>query len=241
MLPADSLVRYQVRFNVLQARAYGSPQNRRRVIIWGARRGVPLPEFPIPTHHVEKTQWSVLLDTGLKLEPVTRDPESPHGGAPLRAVTVDDAISDLVSFSAICRELDLTRDGSLNLTGTYLALLRAVRSSAMAGKTRIRLSRRRRRIERRSRDERRSASLLSKLRLTTWQMIQTRIRARATKTACRTQVRRVRVIRRAHVKVSPRMPMWSSTTQHGILRSSSRGYATSPLNPAQTGGRCPDS
>src|ERR1700677_1201959 len=40
---------YQVRFNVLQARAYGSPQNRRRVIIWGARRGVPLPEFPIPT------------------------------------------------------------------------------------------------------------------------------------------------------------------------------------------------
>jgi hypothetical protein len=44
------------------------------------------------------TQCSVLLDTGLKLEPVTRDPESAHRGAPLRAVTVDDAISDLVSL-----------------------------------------------------------------------------------------------------------------------------------------------
>jgi len=88
---------YQVRFNVLQAGVYGSPQNRRRVIIWGARRGVPLPEFPIPTHYFETTQWNVQLDTGLKLEPVTRDPEQPHRGAPLRAVTVDDAISDLVS------------------------------------------------------------------------------------------------------------------------------------------------
>jgi hypothetical protein len=94
--PTDLHDSYQVRFNVLQAAVYGSPQNRRRVIIWGARRGVPLPEFPIPTHHFG-TQWSVGLDTGLRLEPVTRDPERPHRGAPFRAVTVDDAISDLVS------------------------------------------------------------------------------------------------------------------------------------------------
>ena len=91
--------RYQVRFSVLQAGVYGSPQNRRRVIFWGARRGIPLPEFPIPTHNFESTMWTVQLDTGLKLDHVTRDPDRPYRGAPLRAVTVDDVISDLVSLS----------------------------------------------------------------------------------------------------------------------------------------------
>jgi DNA (cytosine-5)-methyltransferase 1 len=90
-----------VRFSVLQAGVYGSPQNRRRVIFWGARRGLPLPEFPIPTHTFETTQWAVQLDTGLKLDSVSRVPDRPHRGAPLRAVTVDDAISDLVSFQTI--------------------------------------------------------------------------------------------------------------------------------------------
>ena len=95
---------YQVRFSVLQAGVYGSPQYRRRVIFWGARRGIPLPEFPIPTHNFESRQWAVQLDTGLKLDHVARHPSMSHrGAAPLRAVTVDDVISDLVSFShSIC-------------------------------------------------------------------------------------------------------------------------------------------
>jgi DNA (cytosine-5)-methyltransferase 1 len=88
-----------VRFSVLQAGVYGSPQNRRRVIFWGARRGLPLPEFPIPTHNFESKQWTVQLDTGLRLDHVMRDPDRPHRGAPLRTVTVDDVISDLVSLS----------------------------------------------------------------------------------------------------------------------------------------------
>ena len=91
-------IRYQVRFCVLQAGVYGSPQGRRRVIFWGARRGVPLPEFPIPTHNFGASLWTVQLDTGIKLDHVTRDPSRPHRGAPLRAVTVDDALSDLVRF-----------------------------------------------------------------------------------------------------------------------------------------------
>ena len=95
--------RYQVRFSVLQAGVYGAPQGRRRVIFWGARRGVPLPEFPIPSHNFETTAWAVQLDTGLKLDHVSRDPDRPHRGAPLRAVTVDDAISDLVRFSHLYR------------------------------------------------------------------------------------------------------------------------------------------
>ncbi|KAF8261693.1 S-adenosyl-L-methionine-dependent methyltransferase [Lactarius quietus] len=84
ILRALTSLGYQVRFNALQARVYGSPQNRRRVIIWGARR--------------ESTQYSVQLDMGLRLDPVTRDPERPYDGAPHRAVTVDDAISDLPKF-----------------------------------------------------------------------------------------------------------------------------------------------
>ena len=98
---------YQVRFSVLQAGVYGSPQNRRRVIFWGARRGLPLPEFPIPTHNFDSKLWAVQLDTGLRLDHVSRDPDRPHRGAPLRAVTVDDVISDLVSLSrqSFCRQL----------------------------------------------------------------------------------------------------------------------------------------
>jgi len=94
----DRAARYQVRFSVLQAGVYGSPQHRRRVIFWGARRGFPLPEFPVPTHNFETKQWAVQLNTGLKLEHVARDPDRPHRGAPLRAVTVEDAISDLPKF-----------------------------------------------------------------------------------------------------------------------------------------------
>ena len=95
---------YQVRFSVLQAGVYGAPQYRRRVIFWGARRGIPLPEFPIPTHNFDSRQWAVQLDTGLRLDHVARDPSMSHRGAPLRSITVDDVISDLVSFNhSICR------------------------------------------------------------------------------------------------------------------------------------------
>ncbi|KAI0064526.1 S-adenosyl-L-methionine-dependent methyltransferase [Artomyces pyxidatus] len=90
---------YQARFKVLQAGHYGAPQGRRRVIFWGARRGVPLPLFPVPTHCFER-QHDVLLRTGKKLHPVTRslDPDEHNGAAPLYPVTVEDAIGDLPPF-----------------------------------------------------------------------------------------------------------------------------------------------
>jgi len=117
------VARYQVRFSVLQAGVYGSPQHRRRVIFWGARRGFPLPEFPIPTHNFETMQWAVQLDTGLKLEHVARDPDRPHRGAPLRAVTVEDAISDLVSLNHLSQlpspRLTHLRPASPSSTGKY--------------------------------------------------------------------------------------------------------------------------
>lgn len=42
---------YQVRspWRVLNAASYGTPQDRERLILLGARRGLPLPEYPLPT------------------------------------------------------------------------------------------------------------------------------------------------------------------------------------------------
>lgn len=45
---------YQSRVGFLVAGRYGVPQYRLRCFIWGARRGQPLPGFPMPTHRVVK-------------------------------------------------------------------------------------------------------------------------------------------------------------------------------------------
>ncbi|KAK0196767.1 S-adenosyl-L-methionine-dependent methyltransferase [Armillaria mellea] len=90
---------YQVRVKILQAGAYGAPQQRNRILIWGARRGLPLPEFPIPTHAFQKlaVRWKLPGFEGERLSRATRsrNPEDDHQCAPLKPVTVDDAIGDL--------------------------------------------------------------------------------------------------------------------------------------------------
>ncbi|KAF9030701.1 S-adenosyl-L-methionine-dependent methyltransferase [Hymenopellis radicata] len=102
---------YQVQFKVLQAGHYGAPQDRRRVIILGSRRGVPMPKFPEPTHAFGRMPRyncpGVIADPTdekkkrfLRIEPVTRsrNPEDITMCAPLRPITVNDAISDLAEF-----------------------------------------------------------------------------------------------------------------------------------------------
>ncbi|KJA27122.1 hypothetical protein HYPSUDRAFT_212781 [Hypholoma sublateritium FD-334 SS-4] len=92
---------YQVRFKVLQAAQYGVPQSRRRVIFWGAKRGLPLPDFPVPVYAHEKGMHRVSLPTGKgQLDPPTRsrDLDNPHQYAPLRPITVDASIGDLPKF-----------------------------------------------------------------------------------------------------------------------------------------------
>lgn len=74
---------------------YGSPQRRERVIFMAARYGEILPSFPLPTHVTESHRRQILtLPTGDKLHPVGR---SGKQHAPFCALTVADAISDLVS------------------------------------------------------------------------------------------------------------------------------------------------
>ncbi|KAH9483930.1 DNA (cytosine-5)-methyltransferase 4 [Psilocybe cubensis] len=93
---------YQVRYRLLQAGDYGAPQSRRRVIIWGARRGEPLPQFPVPVYAFPKRAWSVKLPSGGRLEPPTRSKgKEHHNYAPLRPRTVNDAIGDLPPFDWI--------------------------------------------------------------------------------------------------------------------------------------------
>lgn len=100
---------------MLQAGQYGAPQDRKRVIFWGARRDVPLPKFPLPTHFFPKTSEARKLPTGDLLFPVTRaliDDASHrsdyHQCAPFPLVTANDALSDLVSFISITASQCLT-------------------------------------------------------------------------------------------------------------------------------------
>ncbi|KAI0822767.1 S-adenosyl-L-methionine-dependent methyltransferase [Trametes gibbosa] len=89
---------YQAHFKVLQAGQHGAPQGRRRVIVLGARRDVPLPAFPLPQYAFPTAVHNVNLPTGEVLLPVTR-PGSDEGGnqcAPIPCVTVMEAINDLV-------------------------------------------------------------------------------------------------------------------------------------------------
>ncbi|KXN86923.1 DNA (cytosine-5)-methyltransferase 1A, partial [Leucoagaricus sp. SymC.cos] len=91
---------YQVQWKVLQAGQYGAPQNRERVIFWAAKRGLPLPKHPVPVYAWKKGAISPLLVTGDKLAPPTRSlvKDASHQCAPLRPITVQDAIGDLVRF-----------------------------------------------------------------------------------------------------------------------------------------------
>ncbi|KAG5220384.1 C5-DNA-methyltransferase [Salix suchowensis] len=94
---------YQVRHKVLEAGQYGAPQGRQRVIFWGARRGIIIPDFPVPTHCYPKPAKFYKQPIGCPLRPATRskDPDICHSFAPMRAITVNDAIGDLNPHNAI--------------------------------------------------------------------------------------------------------------------------------------------
>ncbi|KAF9535246.1 S-adenosyl-L-methionine-dependent methyltransferase [Crepidotus variabilis] len=91
---------YQVRWRLLQSGQYGVPQSRMRVIFWGSKRGLPLPEFPIPVYAFQSRMTRLYPPSGGHLERLTRsrDPESWHGFAPLKGITIEDAVGDLPPF-----------------------------------------------------------------------------------------------------------------------------------------------
>lgn len=95
---------YQVQIRVLNSAEYGSPQARKRVIFWAARLGIPLPRYPTPSHICQKARAAgdarkVSSIGRIPVASRSRDPEhrEVHDYAPYWAVTVKDAIHDLVS------------------------------------------------------------------------------------------------------------------------------------------------
>ena len=87
---------------------YGAPQQRNRIIFWAAKAGLDLPEWPIPTH-VPRGRYHaapryIKVAGEVKSVPVAsrnvfeREGETERR-APLFAVTVGEAVSDLVSIA----------------------------------------------------------------------------------------------------------------------------------------------
>ncbi|VDC06694.1 unnamed protein product [Peniophora sp. CBMAI 1063] len=101
---------FQVHARVMQAAQHGVPQGRRRFIIIMARRGLPLPQHPLPTH-VYKAAQRVHLPTGQTLRGLSRATdgfltESARSAyydqytsaAPHHTITVEQATGDLPMF-----------------------------------------------------------------------------------------------------------------------------------------------
>nr|XP_037285685.1 DNA (cytosine-5)-methyltransferase 1-like [Rhipicephalus microplus] len=84
---------YQCTFGLLQAGNYGLPQNRLRVIIMAAAPGQILPRFPEPKASFKSVEQASTINSQ-EFHPGTK--WTRH--APLRPITLHDAISDLVSL-----------------------------------------------------------------------------------------------------------------------------------------------
>lgn len=86
---------YQVRFCLLQAGHYGTPQGRIRFFLIAAREGMPLPELPQPTHEFPQNRGlEIKLTNGETIAPI----KTGTGCSFHPFVTIDDAISDLPRF-----------------------------------------------------------------------------------------------------------------------------------------------
>jgi DNA (cytosine-5)-methyltransferase 1 len=93
--PRHVLCSYQVRFCLLQAAHYGTPQTRVRFFLFGAKRGYPLLAAPQPTHDFSKTHK---LEVRFPNGDIARAVRAEVGTAPFKFVSIDDAISDLPRF-----------------------------------------------------------------------------------------------------------------------------------------------
>ncbi|KAG2149402.1 S-adenosyl-L-methionine-dependent methyltransferase [Suillus cothurnatus] len=95
LIRAMTDMNYQVRYGILQAGHYGTPQTRVRFFMIAAKHGQPLPQLPQPTHVFPASDaLAIDLPIGHHIRPIFTQ----TGYAPHQFVTIDDAISDLPRF-----------------------------------------------------------------------------------------------------------------------------------------------
>ncbi|KAG0703678.1 S-adenosyl-L-methionine-dependent methyltransferase, partial [Suillus ampliporus] len=95
LIRAMTDMNYQLRFGILQAGHYGTPQTRVRFFMVAAKHGYPLPQLPQPTHAFSMVDaLAINLPVGHHIRPIWTE----TGYAPHQFVTIDDAISDLLRF-----------------------------------------------------------------------------------------------------------------------------------------------
>lgn len=80
-----------VRFDILEAGAYGVSQSRKRAFIWAASPDEILPEWPKPMHVFSAPELEITLSEKTQYAAV----RSTACGAPFRSITVRDTIGDL--------------------------------------------------------------------------------------------------------------------------------------------------
>ncbi|EGG07057.1 uncharacterized protein MELLADRAFT_85954 [Melampsora larici-populina 98AG31] len=86
---------YQLRFGVLQAAQYGTPQERRRFILTAVKRGYTLPNLPDPTHFYPDGNLQIKLPDQNK---IFMDFRTRYSRGTLDPITIGDTISDLPCF-----------------------------------------------------------------------------------------------------------------------------------------------
>lgn len=89
---------YQVRMVQLDSRSFGSPQNRTRLFLICARKGVALPTMPTPTHANPLLKKNIFVSASKSCRDFYVGSQGDRGSAPFPAVTVRDAISDLPRY-----------------------------------------------------------------------------------------------------------------------------------------------
>ena len=102
---ADALIqcdRYQVRFGLLQAGHYGTPQARVRFFLLAAKEGCILPSLPQPTHDFPVVD---ALEMKFANEAKAQPLQTSRGVAPHPFVSIQDAIDDLPRFHWYVRHM----------------------------------------------------------------------------------------------------------------------------------------
>ncbi|KAK0208944.1 S-adenosyl-L-methionine-dependent methyltransferase [Desarmillaria ectypa] len=88
-------MKYQVRFGIIDAAHYGTPQRRKRFFICVAQQKQKLSSLPQPTHDFPNTEkLAIKLSIGGSITPI----RTTNGTAPHRCITIGDAISDLPRY-----------------------------------------------------------------------------------------------------------------------------------------------